>query len=314
MVASLLVGAGLAAGVGAAVDLRARQRERRATSAHPPEGEVLTLEDGRQVHAVVEGAGPDVVLIHGAGGNARDFTLSFTAHLRDRYRVIAMDRPGFGYTDPLPDDESPAAQARLLATAARLLGADRPIVLGHSYGGAVALAWGLEQEAAALVVLGGVSMPWPGGVGRLYEVSASLLGSALAVPLITAFAPRRHADQALERIFAPQEVPKGYAEGFGVGLTLRRRSLRANARQVKALRDHIVELSRRYGQLQEPVEVVHGTHDRIVPFAVHAEPLVRALPDARLTRLEGIGHMPHHAAPDRVAAAVDRAAERAGLI
>ena len=99
------------------------------------------------------GSGPDLVLIHGAGGNLREFTFDLAGQLTDRYRVIAFDRPGHGWTDRLPGygglgstkGESPMEQAALLQKAAAKLGVQRPIVVGHSYGGAVALAWGLSQ-------------------------------------------------------------------------------------------------------------------------------------------------------------------------
>ena len=68
-----------------------------------------------------------------------------------------------------------------------------------------------------------------------------------------------------------------------------------------------------YPRISVPVEIVHGDRDTTVGLAVHAEPLARAVPDSRLTVLPGIGHMPHHAAPEAVIAAIDRAARRAGL-
>ena len=52
------------------------------------------------------------------------------------------------------------------------------------------------------------------------------------------------------------------------------------------------------------MEIIHGDADTIVPLSV---------PNAVLTVLDGIGHMPHHAAPDAVEDAIDRAAQRAGL-
>jgi pimeloyl-ACP methyl ester carboxylesterase len=109
------------------------------------EGDFLTI-DGHRVHYVVMGEGPDVVLVHGASGNTRDFTHALAGRLAERYRVIVMDRPGLGYTDRIdPQGASLAAQAGLLADAAAELGAERPIVFGHSYGGAVALAWALQR-------------------------------------------------------------------------------------------------------------------------------------------------------------------------
>ncbi len=322
LILTLATFAGLS-GCGVIVDVRADKREAAAEAAFPPEGQFVEV-DGRRVHAVVRGSGPDLVLIHGASGSTRDFTFAFMDRLADRYRVIALDRPGMGWSDRASDAyggalntaaEPPAEQAILLQAAAARLGADRPIVLGHSYGGAVALAWALERPDAlsGLVVLAGASNPWPGGLGPLYGINSSQLGAATVVPLLAAFAPLSRADQVIAGIFAPQPAPEGYAGHVGVGLSLRRETLRANARQVNSLYPHIVAMSARYGSIAVPTEIVHGTEDEIVPLRIHSEPLAQQIPGARLTRLDGIGHMPHHAAPDDVEAAIDRIAARAGL-
>lgn len=142
----------------------------------------------------------------------------------------------------------------------------------------------------------------------MYSVTASRIGAATLVPLITAFAPESRVDQAVAGIFAPDPVPPGYLRHVGAGLTLRRESFRANARQVLALRPHMVEMQAHYDSLTMPVEILHGTADTVVPAQIHAEPLATRLADARLTLLDGIGHMPHHAAQDAVIAAIRRAA------
>jgi pimeloyl-ACP methyl ester carboxylesterase len=206
-------------------------------------------------------------------------------------------------------------QADILREAAARLGVKRPIVVGHSYGGAVALAWGLRDPGGtgALVILGGATMPWPGGLGAWYQMTSSRFGRATVVPLVSAFAPMSRTEEAIESIFAPDPVPPGYAAHVGAGLTLRRDTLAMNARQVNGLRPHIVEMAVAYPRLDLPVEVVHGTEDSIVPAEIHAVPLSQVLPEAELTLLPGVGHMPHHADPEAVVAAIDRAAERAGL-
>lgn len=317
----LLVCLAVLAGCSVLVDARADLKEAEAESRFPPEGRLFEV-DGRTVHAVVQGSGPDLVLIHGASGNVRDFTFSLIDRLSPHYRVIAMDRPGLGWTDRAGPEfggpwntraESPAEQARFLAAAARELGAERPLVMGHSYGGAVAMAWGLEEPAAGLIVVAGATMPWPGGLGPLYAVTGSALGGAQVVPLLTAFAPKGRVAATLEAIFAPQAIPEGYARKIGVGLSLRREALRANARQVNSLKPHVTEMSARYATLEMPIEVVHGTADEVVPARIHAIPLSETAPTANLTLLDGIGHMPHHVAEDDVVAAIDRAAKRAGL-
>lgn len=297
------------------IDRRADFVEARAEAEFGPTGRILDV-DGISVHALVRGEGPDLVMLHGASGNLRDFTFGLIEPLSRDFRVIALDRPGLGWTERLHSHgETPQEQARLLQRAADKLGVKNPVVLGHSFGGAVALAWALErpEETRALVLLGAVSNPWPGGIDTLYHVNASWLGGRLVVPLITAFAPKSRISSALEGIFAPQQVPPGYGARIGAGLTLRRDSLRANASQIATLRPAVVEMSAQYPTLTMPAEILHGEDDTIVPLAVHSEPLSRQLPNANLIRMPGVGHMPHHADPDLVIDAVHRAANNAGF-
>ncbi len=313
----------LLAGCGAITDRAADRREARAEAAFPPGGQFVDV-DGRRVHAVVMGAGPDLVLIHGAGGSTRDFTFAFAGRMAERYRVTVMDRPGQGYTDRTDPRyagvfataaESPREQARMLAAAAGKLGVTRPIVLGHSFGGSVAMAWALEfpEDTAALVIVAGATEPWPGGLGPLYNITGSSFGGAILPPLISAYVPATRIEDAITRIFAPNPVPEGYAAYVGPELSIRRASFRANARQVNSLRPHVVEMSAQYPTIDMPVEIVHGDADTIVPLDIHSETLSRQVPGANLTVLAGVGHMPHHSDPQAVADAIDRAAARAGL-
>lgn len=194
----LLLAVVLLAGCGWLPGSPVQWREALAEARFPPGGQFVELADGRRVHAVVAGHGPDLVLIHGASGNTRDFTFDFMRLAAAHYRTIAFDRPGMGYTDRAseaygglfnPAAESPAEQAAMLKEAADLLGATRPIVLGQSYGGTVALAWALDYDPAALVVVSGVSHPWPGGrLGLMYDLAAGGVSGAVMAPLATTVA------------------------------------------------------------------------------------------------------------------------------
>ena len=320
LVTSLTIAALLVAGGSFAIDRRADRRAAAWEQAWPPEGRLIEV-DGVTVHAVVRGDGPDLVLLHGASGNLRDFTFSLTDRLAARYRVIAFDRPGLGYTDRLPGygaawqrrGESPGEQAALLSKAAMQLGAERPLVLGHSYGGAVAMAWALDHPAAGIVNLAGATQPWPGELGRLYDVIGSRPGGAVLPPMAAAMIPRSYVDTAVESVFSPQPAPEGYRSHIGPELSVRSGAIRANYKQVDSLYPHVQEMSARYPGIGIPVEIVHGDADTSVPLAIHSIPLSEQVPGANLTVLAGVGHMPHHSDEDAVVAAIDRAAERAGL-
>lgn len=317
----LLLALGLAlllAGCGAALDRRADRREAAWSERHPPLGRLVQL-DGRQVHVLVTGrragTAPDVVLIHGANGNLRDFTHDLVARLATDYRVIAVDRPGLGWSDPWPEvDDDPQAQARILRRALAGLRLERPILVGHSYGAAVALGWAIEAEAelGALVLLAGVSHPWPRILSAVYRFETRTDGAA-SRRLVAGLVGEGVARIVLRAVFAPDPLPPGYARDFGLGLAMRRATREANNRQVGALRTHLLRMAPHYPALRLPVEALHGTADRIVGIDLHARRLEADLPGTRLTVLDGVGHMPHHVQPQAVVAAIARAAVRAGL-
>lgn len=296
---------------------KARAHEVRAEASHPPEGRILVI-DGRRVHAVVMGPdradAPDLVLIHGLSGNVRDFTYSLAPALATRYRMIIFDRPGLGHSERINRTGATITQqADLLSKAARQLGAERPIVLGHSYGGAVALAWAVHrpENLSALVLVSAPSQPWQRDLSWYYRLTSHPILGPLVIPLITAYVRDNRVSATLDAIFAPQKPPPGYAAHVGAGLTLRRETLRANALQRANLLDEITALKPHYPRIALPVESVHGTADTTVGLDIHAVPLTEQIDGARLRTLDGIGHMPHHAAQPEVIAAIDRATARA---
>ena len=325
----ILTYAAVAVGLGAALTGCTNAYKTRQTEmAYPPVGQFVDV-DGTRVHYVQKGAGPDVVLIHGAGGNLRDYTYDLMDRLTDRYTVTAFDRPGHGYTDRVPgiatgpfatDGDSPDAQAALLRAASAKLSITNPVVVGHSFGGIVSLAWanaGLDsdspQNAAAVVSLAGVALPWPDDLDAYYRVNGSALGGAVIIPMLSALATEGIVESSLEGVFAPNAVPDGYGEHLGAALILRPASFRANVRQVNTLRPKVVEMSKRYPELTIPIEFLHGTADTTVPVHIHARKMVNIVPSSRLTELDGVGHMPHHADPQAAVDAIDRAAARARL-
>jgi pimeloyl-ACP methyl ester carboxylesterase len=287
---------------------RASAREAAAEAAYPPSGSFVTV-DGKRMHYEMKGQGPDLVMIHGASGSLRDLTFGLRDRLANRFRVIAVDRPGLGHSDAL-DETSLLAQARFIKAGVAQLGVTDPVILGQSYGGAVALAWALDGGPKALVLVGSPSMPWPGKLDPWYRLTATWPGRHLAIPLVSAFVPQSYVASATASVFAPDPVPPGYEDHLGAALTLRRNTLEANTRQINALRAELVTMVPRYDTLTLPVELIHGSVDTIVPLHIHSHPLSQLLPNATLTVLPGAGHMPHHAQADLVIQAIRRAALR----
>lgn len=295
---------------------KARINEARAEAAFPPEGHLLQV-NGHQVHAVVTGEGPDLVLIHGSSGSTRDMTFQLAPALADRYRVFVFDRPGLGYSDPVSETGATLSeQAALLSAAARQLGAEQPIVVGHSYGGAVALTWAVNHpdQISGLVALSAASHPWDTGLSTYYKVLSHPILGRILIPLITAFVGEARVEKELEAVFAPDPVPDGYMAHFGPEMTLRRSSMRANALQRRNLLDEIEALAPRYPEIAVPTEILHGNLDTAVGLRIHSIPLSEAIPGSQLDILDDHGHMIQHAAPQAVIDAIDRTARRAGLL
>lgn len=278
-------------------------------------GTVSTLSG--PVHYLADGpkGPPPFVLLHGASGNLRDWTTSIQPRLARSHPTIALDRPGFGHSRPV---QGPVwlleAQGRALREVVRSLGHERYFLVGHSYSGALALDWAIRhpREVAGVALLSGVAMDWGGALSGHYQLTAVPVLGRIVARLVPVIATEGRIDAGLAEIFAPQPVPPWYRETAGVELALRPGTYRTNARAMHELHPQVVANEPRYGQILCPVEVLHGTEDTIVPPHIHAEPLSRLLPDAVLTLLPGVGHMPHHVASEEVLRVLRRLAERAG--
>ena len=151
---------GSAAALGAcAIYTSAKTQE--AERQTPPIGEFLTV-DGVRLHYVERGHGPALVLIHGNGMMIQDFLVSgIVDELAKRYRVIIIDRPGYGYSDRPRALWTPRAHATLFQKALQQLGVTQAVVLGHSWGALVAVALALQapQLVRSLVLASGYYYP-----------------------------------------------------------------------------------------------------------------------------------------------------------
>ena len=286
--------------------------------ATPPEGKFANI-NGTNVHYVQRGSGPDLILIHGAGGSSREWTFSMMDKLVNRYTVTAIDRPGHGYTDRIKTRahaaETLKEQADLVYALAGRLGIEKAIVTGQSYGGGVASSFAVHHpdKLAALVMVAAVSNPWSTGLDQWYETTNTFFGKWFLIPTISLLTTEEKAQEITKGIFEPNPVPEGYLTHMGLRLSARPSQIRANTGQINRSLEDITAQSDRYGEITVPVEIIHGTKDTTVPLDVHSLPLVEKIEGANLVVLDGVGHMPQHSHEAEVIAAIDRAAKRAGL-
>jgi pimeloyl-ACP methyl ester carboxylesterase len=234
--------------------------------------------------------------------------------LGERYRVLAFDRPGHGWSDRIAGAEaaSPVRQAALLAEAIRKLRVSKAVVVAHSFAGSVApnLALDHADVTGGLVLLAPVTHPWPGaGISWYYQPSASWLGW-LFTRTITTPAAALLMGPLGPAVFAPQEPLADYLDRARIPLLLRPSVFRANAQDVAGLYGAVSAQKHRYGGIRVPATVIGGDADRIVWTDLHSRSFAREVPGTKLVVLPGVGHMPQYAEPALVIREVEEVAAR----
>ncbi len=303
--------AGLAALV-AGLILFTMFQTRRIEALYPPVGELV--ETGAGAIHVVERApdGPEraaVLLVHGASGNFADMSVALADRLAALgFRVFSVDRPGHGWSarPTARAAASPERQAQMLREALARRGVAQAIVVVHSLAGALGLAMALNapEFVRGLVLLSPASHPWPGGVAWYYTLAASRALGPLFRRLIVLPAGLASMGAAVRGVFDPNPAPPDYIGRTRLPLVLRPRHFKANAEDVVELEAHVAALSPRYGAIRAPTAVVTGDRDGVVYAHIHSAGCARDIPGATLTTLAGVGHSPHHSAPERVVAAI----------
>jgi len=301
--------------------------------AHPPRGRFVKIQRLRQ-HVVELGeaqanAAP-IVLIHGAGCNLEDMRLALGERLAARHRVILIDRTGMGWSKRRSRaGSSPRYQATILREILERLGVERAIIVGHSWGGALAASFALDHpdRTAALALLAPPLYPFARGTTWLYALFATpILGwiyaRTLALPLGLPFV-----GLGMASAFLPQLPPPNYLKRSAGLLLLRPSTFLANARDVADLATNLEPQVARYpgiamsqvsispvsmSQAAVPIVVMSGNMDFVVAPQPHSVAFAAAVPRARLVILPGIGHMLHHAATDRVVAEIEGLATMIG--
>ncbi len=280
----------------------------------PPVGKFIEI-DGNRIHYVDVGEGRPIVFVHGLGAQLHHFRHTLFEHFGPGYRLIALDRPGSGYsvrangaTGRLPE------QAALVRRFIEKLGLERPLVVGHSLGGAVTLSLAVEHPEA----ISGIALLAPlthletrarQGFDLLYIPSRLLrwvLAYTVAIPLSL-----RYARPTMEFIFAPQAFPADYMIDGGGWLGLRPAHYQATSADVVAIEQDLGDIEQRYGEITMPAGILFGTADRVIDIRIHGEPMRGKIEGLDFEPVDGVGHMPQFVEPRRVIDFIERIAARA---
>jgi len=254
---------------------------------------------------------PPLVFIHGASGNLRDQMQAFSEPLKDRAEMLFVDRPGHGYSDRGgPDNALPSGQADAIAKLMDKLQISRAIIVGHSFGGAIAAAFAVRhpQKTAGLLFLAPATHPWPGGVDWYYSLAATpVIGWIFAYALVIPAGLRR-LEQGTIGVFSPNPRPNDYVEKTAPALVLRPRVFRNNAEDVANLLDYVKRESPRYQEISAPTVIITGDRDDVVLAELHSIGLERDIKGAELITIKNLGHKPDYIATDVAIAAIERLA------
>ncbi|MBK8456452.1 MAG: alpha/beta hydrolase [Phyllobacteriaceae bacterium] len=309
---ALLVLAALLAGVTACSSLGAS----RIAKKHPA-GQSFFTANATRLHAahVAAPAGadlPPLVFIHGASGNLLDQMIPLRPHFEGRAEMLFFDRPGHGWSDRGPaSNASIDGQADTLAALMAEVGISRAIVVGHSFGGAVAAAFAVRHpdKTAGLVFLAAATHPWPGAATNWYynltvtPLIGPLFSQTLALP-----AGLSRMEQATACVFSPNRKPDAYVADAAIELVLRPANFRANAADVEGLYRHVLKAQPLYAGIKAPTVVITGDRDSVVLEEIHSFGLARDIAGAELVQVRNLGHKPEWVAPELALAAVEKVA------
>ena len=253
---------------------------------------------GMDVHYRDEGESNDsipIVLIHGTGSSLHTFD-DWVNELKNDYRVIRMDLPGYGLTGPFPNrDYSINAYLDFIKQFLDEQAIDQCIIGGNSLGGQIAWRFTVNhpQMVSKLILINAAGYP-------SQAESEPLAFKAAKTPVIknilTFITPRFIARSSVENVYADknkvtEELVTRYFE-----LTLAPGNRQAFIDRFSAIKTPDAHLQ--ISNINHPTLVLWGDQDRLIPVE-NAERFHQDLPNDTLVILENVGHVPMEESPDQ---------------
>ncbi|HNZ64421.1 MAG TPA: alpha/beta hydrolase [Smithella sp.] len=266
------------------------------------ESEIIEIDD-MKIHYKDEGQGPVLILLHGVCASLHTWD-GWAARLKDRYRIIRLDIPGFGLTGPAPDKSQYRKEeaVRLFEKVVDEMKLEKFYLAGNSLGGYISWNYTLKHpdKVQKLILVDSVGFPQP---------LPGLLAFA-SNPLIRPFArytmPRFLFDDAVEQVYGDKSKVTQELKDRYFDLAMREGNKGSYIdvfTEMRRLCDD-ENLSQGIKDLSVPTLVMWGTRDEWIPFK-YFENWKKELPNAKFVQYEGAGHTPMEEIPDETARDAD---------
>ena len=266
----------------------------------------INIENTR-VRYVEAGAGPVVVLIHGNAGSVDDFDFKSLGLLCRDHRVIAVDRPGHGKSErPSDADAKLQYQTRLLHETLSYLNVTHPVLVGHSWGGALALAYAVEYptELSAIVLLAPAAYSDGGPDQFMRAILKTPVVGDVSLMVGRIIFGEHLLKKELQKAFFPDSVPDEYLR-HASSSWLRHEQVRAILEDEYTLDKDLEKVSSHYSEISIPVVIVTGDRDRVVSAKHNAYRLKTSIAHSQLIELKNTGHQVPQTHPESIFNAVN---------
>lgn len=242
---------------------------------------------------------PTVLLLHGTGAATHSWA-PILPFLTPRFRVIAVDLPGHGFTErPSAGQLSLEGMSRLLEKLCDTLGASPDFVVGHSAGAAIAVHMTLDKmiKPRGLISIAGAFMPIGGSNNGLFSLAAKLLAGN---PLVSRIFAWRARNPEIVRELMDRTGSKIKPEAYDQYAVLARNRRHVSSALGMMANWNLRGLNKALPNLSVPLLLLTGQNDTMIP-ASDGQQISKLVEGAELVNMETLGHLLHEEAPNDVA-------------
>ena len=259
----------------------------------PKFGKITTLKDA-EIYWYETGHGKPIIMLHGLAGNLRNFTYALTDKLNQDYRVIAIDRAGCCWSKrSRPESATLQEQARIISEFIEKEKIEKPLVVGHSLGGAIALTLALEHKNK----ISGLALICPvtqmiddiPDIFRFLNISNKWFRIFLAYTLSSLIGILTR-EKSFKTAFSPEPVCDDFAIKGGGDFALSSNSFIKTSEDLTFAISSAPSVVGREKELKLPTGVLFGEDDEILDAKLHGEKFSE-LTGAELKILPNKGHM-----------------------